>query len=42
MAKKKRTIIPIHNPATAPNKKRLPKKGIKGGYYMKSTSKFHD
>ena len=39
--KQKKTLIPINNPLTDAAKKRLPKKSIAGGYFMKSISKYH-
>ena len=40
--KKQKTIIPIENPFTSASKKRKPKKGHKGYFGEKGTSKYHN
>jgi hypothetical protein len=40
-SKPKKTIEPILDNSSAGKFKRLPKKSMPGGYFMKSVSKFH-
>lgn len=41
-AKQKKTIQPILDNSSAGKFKRLPKKGIAGGYFFNSISKYHN